>query len=147
MSIPSHFHPMDLVSCLVHRTRPFVCGMQRQVMPLGSRLKVIPNPSHFHLTDLVSCLAHLTTPFVSGTQRCLTLSPHWVPELILNFYHLVGRLIRRLRSYFGFHRGLGRVYVFLETRWPFHEMDPPPSSILARSYTERLGRDAGQIKY
>ena len=38
-------------------------------------------------------VSHLTTPFVSGTQRCLTLSPHWVPELILNFYHLVGWLI------------------------------------------------------
>ena len=149
MSIPSHFPPMDLVSCLAHRTTPFVCGMRRQAMPLGSLSRVIPalsNPSHFHPMDLVSCLAHLTTPFVSGTQRCLTLSPHWVPELILNFYHLVGRLIRRLRSYFGFHRGLGRVYVSLEIRWPFHEMDPPPSSILASSNTGRLGRNAGQIK-
>ena len=42
MSIPSHFHPVDLVSCLAHRTRQFVCGMRRQVIALGSRSRVIP---------------------------------------------------------------------------------------------------------
>ena len=34
MSIPSHFHSMDLRSCLVHGTTPFVCGMHGQVMAL-----------------------------------------------------------------------------------------------------------------
>jgi WD40 repeat protein len=72
MSIPSHFHPMDLVSCLAHGTTPFVSGMQRQVMPSVSRSRDIPAmsiPSHFHPMDLVSCLAHGTRPFVSGMQR------------------------------------------------------------------------------
>src|ERR1700719_4112849 len=108
MSIPSHFHPMDLVSCLAHRTTPFVSGMQRQVMPSVYRSKDIPAmsiPSHFHPMVLVSCLAHRTTPFVSGMQRFLTLSPHRVGQVTLNFYHLVGWSIRMQRSYSGFHHG------------------------------------------
>jgi WD40 repeat protein len=61
MSIPSHFRPMDLVSCLAHGTRPFVSGMQRPVMPSVSHSRDIPTmsvPSHFRPMDLVSCLAH-----------------------------------------------------------------------------------------
>src|SRR5712672_256608 len=108
MSIRSHFHPMDLVSCLAHLTRPFVSGMQRQVMPSVNRSKDIPAlsiPSHFHPMDLVSCLAHLTTPFVSGVQRYLTFSPHRVGQVTLNFSRPVGWSIRMQRSYSGFHHG------------------------------------------
>src|SRR5712672_367902 len=119
LSVPSPFHPMDLVSCLAHGTSPFVSGMQRQVMPSVNPSKDIPAlsiPLHFHLMDLVSCLAHLTTPFVSGMQRYLTLSPHRVGQVTINFYRLVGCSIRTQRSYFGFHHGTGRVYVSLETQ-------------------------------
>jgi hypothetical protein len=42
LSIPSHFRPMDLVSCLAHGTRPFVSGMQRPVMPSVSHSRDIP---------------------------------------------------------------------------------------------------------
>ena len=125
--------------------------MQRQVIALGNRSGDIPAksiPSHFHPMDLVSFLAQTTTPFVSGMQRYLTFKsfPRWVAEVAL-FYHLVGWLIRMLRSYSGFHHGKGRVCVSLEIYWPYHEMPPLPSLILADSYTVQLGSDAGQVEY
>ena len=54
MSIPSYFHLMNLKSCLAHGTTPFVCGMQRQVIPLGSLSRDTPALSilsHFHPMD------------------------------------------------------------------------------------------------
>jgi hypothetical protein len=63
-----------------------------------------------------SRLAHWKTLFVSEMQRYLTLSPHWVAQVTLNFYHLVGWSTRMQICYSVFHRGIERVYVSFKTR-------------------------------
>jgi WD40 repeat protein len=97
MSIPSHFHSMDLVLFLADGTTPFISGIKRQVVPsvsgLGGHSSYVnsitcsPNGSHIMSGSLIKT-NHLWDPEISDiastlscTGYCQLLLSGWVVNL------------------------------------------------------------------